>query len=532
MPEPTIEQSPGEPRRGNRWLLAVAVLFAGIAVAVLVAALLSGGSDDHRSEEQRIADLATAEGGEDPFAYTDERSDDFVDRATLGYSHVLYDKSPGGIVASAKRTARWRPLIEKVAAAHGVDPDTMEGMVLLESAGRPDVIAGDDPEVASGLAQIVASTGIDFLDMDIDLPRSKALTRQIAKTEAQTERARKDAQSKKAKVRSKALLKLRELARRQAQLERQRRAVDARFRPADALDGMARYLELAQRRFGAADLATESYHMGIGNLETAIGDYLGTDASGGAVGGLVDESGMSYSKLFFDSSPLVHAKAWDLLSSLGDDSSTYLWRVLAAERIMELYRQDPAELKRLDELQSAKSTQEEVFHPEGETDVFATPDAIRAAMRDGTLEALPHGPDLGYRIDKRMGELAPNLGTGPGTYRALQPAALAALIYMTAKVRAINGDKGRLTVTSTVRDQEYQRQLLDINSEATPNYSLHTTGWSFDIARDYTGDKQAEAFQFVLDRLRALNVIDYAVEPDAIHVTVSDGAQPLLDAVE
>ena len=32
----------------------------------------------------------------------------------------------------------------------------------------------------------------------------------------------------------------------------------------------------------------------------------------------------------------------------------------------------------------------------------------------------------------------------------------------------------------------------------------------------------------MLDRLRALAVIDYAVEPAAIHVTVSDQARPLL----
>ncbi len=46
----------------------------------------------------------------------------------------------------------------------------MEAMVLLESAGRPEVIAGGtDPATASGLAQIVASTGIDLLGMEIDL---------------------------------------------------------------------------------------------------------------------------------------------------------------------------------------------------------------------------------------------------------------------------------------------------------------------------------------------------------------------------
>jgi hypothetical protein len=37
------------------------------------------------------------------------------------------------------------------------------------------------------------------------------------------------------------------------------------------------------------------------------------------------------------------------------------------------------------------------------------------------------------------------------------------------------------------------------------------------------------AFQFVLDRLSAIALIDYAVEPGAIHVTVSDLGADLLD---
>jgi hypothetical protein len=509
-------------------LVAVAILFAGLAVAVAVALVLSGGSGDARSQEQRIADLPGSDA--DPFAFEADRRNDFIDRATSGYSHVLYDKSPGGIFASARRTARWRPLIERAAAAHGVDPDVMEAMVLLESAGRPDVIAGVEPSVASGLAQIVASTGIDFLDMKIDLQRSKAITRRLGEVARQIERAKREAASPRAKVRSPALLKLRKLTREQTALVRERRTIDARFRPAAALDGMGQYLQLAERRFGDAGLATESYHMGIGNLETSIGRYLGTDASGGAVGGLVAENDLDYARLFFGSSPLAHADAWSLLSSLGDDSSTYLWRVLAAERVMALYRDDPAELQRIAALQTAKSTQEEVFHPQSGSVVFASPDEIRTALAAGQLEQLPRGEDLGFRIDKRMGELAPNLGVRPGLYRALRPQALAALIYMAADVRDINGGRGTLTVTSTVRDESYQRQLLGINDQATPNYSLHTTGYSFDVSRQYSSDKQAEAFQFALDRLRALNVIDYAVEPEAIHVTVSDDAQPLLDA--
>ena len=62
------------------------------------------------------------------------------------------------------------------------------------------------------------------------------------------------------------------------------------------------------------------------------------------------------------------------------------------------------------------------------------------------------------------------------------------------------------------------------DDRATDAYSLHTTGWSFDILRDYDSEEHAAAFQFVLDRLQALAVIDYAVEPSAIHVTVSGEA--------
>jgi hypothetical protein len=500
------------------WAIAGLAIAAVVLVAVLL--LVTGviGGDDG-FDAGRVAEAGRDSGSSDPFAWEPDRNADFERRASLGLAHVLYEKSPGGIVASARRTARWRDEIERAAAAHGVDPDTMEAMVLLESAGRPEVIAGDDPEVASGIAQIVAGTGTDLLGMRVDLARSRALTKQIAEAEAEAEKARKQARSKKPKVRAKAQMELRRLPGRERKLRERRAQVDERFDPAKALAGMARYLEIANDRFGREDLATTSYHMGIGNLETVISDFGESTP--------VDDP--TYAQLFFGSSPLANEKAWKFLSSLGDDSSTYLWRVLAAERIMGLYRDDRAELQRLAKLQARKATQEEVFHPESETTVFGKPSDIEAALDDGELERLPQGADYGYTIDKNMGELAPNVGADPGLYRALKPEALAALIYMTARVREINAGKGDLNVTSTVRDQEYQDALVGVNDQATPAYSLHTTGWSFDIERKYASDRQAQAFQFMLDRLRALDVIDYAYEPEAIHVTVSDEAAPLLD---
>ena len=67
--------------------------------------------------------------------------------------------------------------------------------------------------------------------------------------------------------------------------------------------------------------------------------------------------------------------------------------------------------------------------------------------------------------------------------------------------------------------------------EATPNYSLHTTGWSFDIQRTYASRAQARAFEFFLERLQSHNLIAWVREPAAIHVTVSADADRLAAVV-
>ncbi|HEX2387993.1 MAG TPA: hypothetical protein VHI96_02695, partial [Solirubrobacterales bacterium] len=231
--DPEARRSPARP-----WAPALLGLVAtAVVVGVLLLTGVIGGGDEG-FDAGRLAAVGRDDGSSDPFAWEPDRNADLERRAALGLSHVLYEKSPGGIVASARRTARWRDEIEAAAAAHGVDPDTMEAMVLLESAGRPEVIAGDDPELASGLAQIVAATGTDLLGMRVDLARSRAITKQIARIEAELAKARKQARSKKPKVRTEALLKLRKLPGREQALRESRAGVDERFDPRQALDGM------------------------------------------------------------------------------------------------------------------------------------------------------------------------------------------------------------------------------------------------------------------------------------------------------
>ena len=145
--------------RGQRRVLALS-LAAALAVGLAVALFSRGG-------EGAGSSLLVPRGGvtEDPFAFAGPRSADFERRAAFGFSHVLYAKSPGGVLVAAERTAGFRTLIEQAVASSPVDADTLEAMVLLESGGRPDVIAGSDPAHAAGLTQILAGTAISFLGM-------------------------------------------------------------------------------------------------------------------------------------------------------------------------------------------------------------------------------------------------------------------------------------------------------------------------------------------------------------------------------
>ena len=149
-------------------------LYPGVAVAAVVAAgvTVAGLLNDHEDPRRQSPPGATGE-TIDPLEYRPALDDDYEARATAGYSHVLYAKSPGGVMATARRVDRLRPLVEGATRDSGVDADTLEAVVFLESGGRPDVIAGGkDPINAAGLTQIVAETGQSLLGMNVDLERS------------------------------------------------------------------------------------------------------------------------------------------------------------------------------------------------------------------------------------------------------------------------------------------------------------------------------------------------------------------------
>ena len=107
-------------------------------------------------------------------------------------------------------------------------------------------------------------------------------------------------------------------------------------------------------------------------------------------------------------------------------------------------------------------------------------------------------------------ESLPNL-VPMATYMTLAPflgakEAFALAVYIGQGVRKVSGTQSPLTVTRTIRAGD----------------GIHATGFAFDIRRRYRSGAQAGAFQFMLDRLQALNLVAWTRNSDTIHITASD----------
>jgi Transglycosylase SLT domain len=470
------------------------VVVVGAAVAVTVFLM----RQDETSELAISLQLPAQIADPDPLRFEPGRTGEYEQAAAFGLSHLLFEKSPGGAMRAAERTARFRAMVEEATAGTGIDPDVVEAIVLLESAGRQEVIAGDNPANAAGLTQIVAETATNFLGMHVDLEASRRLTRLLDGA------VRRGDDAEAARVRS------------------ERRKVDARFDPEQALTGTVRYLTEARKVFGRDDLAVVSYHMGIGNLADVVRAY--TARRDDPIDTVVRDANIDYARLYFDSSPAAHRASWELLASFGDGSQTYYWRVLGALGIMRLLKDDPGRLDRLAELHDDLPSAALVLHPHGARERYADATQLGDAVARGVL--VPVRPSNGdhFTIDPQLQRVLAPLTENPSDYLVLRPRAARFLAYVSAKVFELSGEKRPLALTRAAYDDKAATKLTPHDPGAAADADVHTTGFAFDIRRRYGSGAQAAAFQWTLERLEALGLIAWTRGRSVIHVVVSPRA--------
>jgi len=385
--------------------------------------------------------------------------------AAVGFDRSIFSYSPGGVVGTAVRVARWKPLIVRAARGSGISPNLVEAMVFVESSGYRDAV-GSGRRV--GLLQL---TPWSARSLGVRVSRRKARV-----------------------------------------LASARHRVDDRYRAVPSLRAAVRYLVHARHRLGRADLAVASYHLGVKNLVLATGG-----------------ESVSFASLYFGAAPDRDGGAWRRLNRNGENARDYYWRVLAAQRVMRLYRHDRSALIYEDELQARKNSAEEVMHPHAVTPRFHRPlDLVRAWKRH-TLKRIPSDTRATHiAFAGSFAQMAPKLRRSRRLYHGLRPSAERVLMFIGRRVHELSHSRRPLILTSAVRDDVYQRRLMRVNANAAHSYSIHTTGFAFDIARSYATRRQAAAFEYVLERLEALRVIAYIREAQAIHVAVARKVSPSL----
>lgn len=399
--------------------------------------------------------------------------------AARAFARPFFVSSSRGVFATARRVAAWRHLALRAAEGTTVDARLLESLIYVESSGNAGAIAGN----RAGLTQLTPAQARS-VGLHVNVRRSRNLTRAIGwwAHHGNYREARR--------------------------LARVRARVDRRFAALAELRGTVRYLERAKRSLGRLDLAVASLHLGISGLRGTVERFGGED--------------VSYAQLYFGSAPDRRPSVYRRLTAHGDAAHDYWWRVLAARRVLGLYLGHPRRLAWEDRQQHRKNSAEEVLHPRPVAHEFHSPRALAHAWKRGAVVHFPRRIRRWHLRVERLGQMARTYGASPRLYRGLRPGAMAVLLELGRRVHQLGG--GTLDVSSAVRDDRYQRALMQVNVNAARSYSLHTTGYTFDIARAPLHPRQERALVWVLDRLTALNAVAYITESGCYHVAVASRA--------
>jgi len=259
---------------------------------------------------------------------------------------------------------------------------------------------------------------------------------------------------------------------------------DERLVPEKAIPAAAVYLARLQNKFGGIDWAVFAYHCGegcVGSMRNLTEQAKGLDAP------------LTVAKMFFGATP---ARNRDLYEAVRremerDYSPTYYFRIMRAQQLLSLYRENPSEFKQLAAEYSFEVNPEQ-----------RAPHRLAVWLRAKDMLYLNNDD-----IEKDQRNLAPvfddadvfgfRLRCEDGAITRATPAAIGTLVYISYETRRLfDAMKSKekwapLEVTSLVR------ATSAIESKVNEALS-HGTGQVFDIGYRNLPLAQREALNFVL----------------------------------
>ena len=393
-------------------------------------------------------------------------------RSRPGPLHVEPGRSRRHRRSASRSGGRWSNARRAGAAS---DRTSLEAIVFVESAGRPDVLAGDDVSRAAGLTQIVAATGRQFLGMHVDTDASR---RSRADQSGRASRTARSAQRLGgAPPPCRRAVRAAEVAARNGALPRRRRRTIS----------VATISRSSRTTWASGICSTSSPRTAARRLVRAALLRLGARRARRGV-----------------ATPRVARRHVARLLLEGARGGTRHAAVPPRSRSARLRGAAPGE-EELRRGGHAPALPDAALPHAGRD--RARVEASRPATRSRATASGRTSRSAASWARRRTSSAVPVASTAACVRRRSTCCSTSA-----QRVHELSGARSRCIVTSAVRDNRYQRVLMHVNPNAARTYSLHTTGYAFDIARSYASERQAAAFQFVLDRLQAVNAIAYIRE--------------------
>jgi hypothetical protein len=359
----------------------------------------------------------------------------------------------------------------------GVPASLLEAIAYLESWG---VAKAESPSGPRGIMQISEATG-----RRMGLRISYALRHRVIKTKTVVRNKRGKLMHRTVRHRVAYTVLVR----------------DDRLRPERAISAAAMYLASLEQRYASRDWAIWAYHCGEG----CIADFLSMVRN---TRGL-ESPPASVAKVFFECSPVWNRPLYEAIHAQMDRdySPTYWFRVMRAEQLLRIYRDDPAEFQdliaeykyRTDSAQRAPDRLSVWLKPQDM--IYETDEAIHGEQ-GRRLVAAPDDPGFfGFRV----------AGTGwsaeNNSWRLQAfPSTIGTLAYIAFETRRLfdvirTGDETfmPLEVTALVLPMKGEGKVFTGSQGArVPD---HASGQVFDVSTAGLPTSERECFQFVLDDL-------------------------------
>jgi hypothetical protein len=300
---------------------------------------------------------------------------------------------------------------------------------------------------------------------------------------------------------------------------------DDRLDFAKAIQAVALSLARGHRTFGRWDFAVQEHHNGNGRIRKMLSIYTGQKVTNDNAAQIIRQHQITFTKLYFSNTPYFRTELYQYLLDIPDYGSTYSFRVLQAERLLNQYQSSPRLYSARFDMYRSHFKPDLVpttrmwyfFRPEEVGRMrFANLKAIQDAAAAGRLVSLPQPWD-------KFGYLPRLSGTSPiakkdlpnqNEYLRAEIPTIGLLLYVMNELKILQGSKFLPYETnSLVRTTQTQERLLDDpGTQASAGLPTHTWGKAVDFPVLGMSKNRVRDLHFILTELDSYGLISFNAE--------------------